>query len=243
MQWFNFPFSFRILHFFSMSANKEKSHGAKQGKISKEEQKRNERYEENILEERLQYNEMSYAFSTNIDGNTFGRVYRNNHAIANMLVMKSYNELVLRASSFRHARLFDECFADLQLSLNYGAPKAIVHNERIKCSLAEAECEQLKRSSFFKLSYKQNRKLPELADCLELRENKQFGRHIVTNRDLKAGDIVGLSEPFFKVFDRSALYFRCSHCFKENFMRLLGCKICKNGKKTRFKSFNLIMMK
>lgn len=179
---------------------------------------------------------MSYAFSINV-GNTFAQLYRHNQEIANTPVMRSYTELVLRASSFRHARLFDECMADLQLSLNYGAPKAIVNKERIKCSLAEEECEQLKRPSFFKLSYKPNRKLPELADCLELRENQQFGRHIISTRDLKAGDIVGLSEPFFKAFDVNALYFRCSHCFKENFMRLLGCKSCRNGKKTRFRSF------
>lgn len=213
-----------------MASNKNKSRDCKQGKISKHGQKRRQQLDEIILEDHLEYNEMSYAYpSQTNNGNLFAKVLRNNEAIANMAAKKSFTELLLRANSFRLFRLFDECKADLQLALNYGAPKAIVHSERIKCSIAEAEEEQLKRPTFFKLSYKPNSKLPQLADCLELRENEEFGRHIVTTRDLKAGDIVGLSEPFFKVFDWRALHFRCSHCFKENFMRLKACEFCRNG--------------
>lgn len=47
-------------------------------------------------------------------------------------------------------------------------------------------------SSFFKLSHPPNPKIPFIADCLELRQNKKYGRHIVTTRNLKAGEIIGI---------------------------------------------------
>lgn len=202
-------------------------------KINKDSQKKAERMSEMLLGSQLSYNEMYYArHSPDINqpnDSMFARILRNNRVIANTVVNKSFAELILRANSFRFVGLFDQCMDDLQLALNYGAPKAIVQQERVRCSLAEESDVPLKKKDFFKLSYKPNRRLPELADCLELRENHVFGRHIVTTRDLQAGDIVGLSEPFFKAFDKNAVHFRCSHCFKENFMRLLACKNCKNG--------------
>lgn len=51
--------------------------------------------------------------------------------------------------------------------------------------------------SFFKLSHPPNEKIPFIAGCLELHENEKFGRHIVTNKDLKTGDIIAIEDPVF----------------------------------------------
>lgn len=48
--------------------------------------------------------------------------------------------------------------------------------------------------NFSQLSYSANPKLPFFIDALELRENETFGRHIVTTRDLKAGDVAAVFE-------------------------------------------------
>lgn len=45
---------------------------------------------------------------------------------------------------------------------------------------------------YFKMSFPSNPKHPSLADCLELREDEQNGKHIITTRDLKPKDVVAL---------------------------------------------------
>ncbi|CRK87832.1 CLUMA_CG001620, isoform A [Clunio marinus] len=80
--------------------------------------------------------------------------------------------------------------------------------------------------NFFKLSHPPNDKIPFIVDCLKLKENEKFGRHIVTSLDLHPGDIVAIEEPFFKHFDNVECYNRCHHCMKTNKLSLIACENC-----------------
>lgn len=46
----------------------------------------------------------------------------------------------------------------------------------------------------YKLSYKPNPKLPFFIDALEVRENLKYGKHLITNRDLNAGDVIAVMD-------------------------------------------------
>lgn len=86
-------------------------------------------------------------------------------------------------------------------------------------------------SSFFKLSHPANKKIPFIADCLELRKNEKYGRHIITTKGLKTGDILAIEPPvvsfltasrkdphcFFCAANKSGSLIPCSHCTAGNF--------------------------
>ena len=107
-----------------------------------------------------------------------------------------------------------------------------------KLSKRKAMCEEaiekkIKQTSaiafgqkFLKLSYKPNKKLPFIAECLEMRSSEVFGRYIITNVDLKPGDIIAIEEPFTKCLLPEHSYVYCANCLRDNFMDLVPCFDC-----------------
>jgi hypothetical protein len=83
--------------------------------------------------------------------------------------------------------------------------------------------------SLFELSQPAHKKIPFIAECLEVCENDVYGRYIRTNRDLKVGDIVVREEPFYKVLDAKLRNERCAICLQQNMLNLFPCKICSDG--------------
>lgn len=141
--------------------------------------------------------------------------------------------LFVRAKLFLSMSLYNECFISIKLCMEKGGPIE-------KCIELKKECDGKMKSSaiswvkgsdwnFFKLTYKANEKVPSLTECLELRENEEFGRFVVTNRELKAGDIIGISEGNFKSIHSSAIYHHCSFCIRSNFLSLFPCPGCEKG--------------
>ncbi len=80
-----------------------------------------------------------------------------------------------------------------------------------------------------KLSYPPHPKLPYIADCLELTENEKFGRHIVTTRPLKPGDIVVMEKPFEVALLPDYKYSHCTFCLKQNELSLIPCPSCTSA--------------
>lgn len=85
---------------------------------------------------------------------------------------------------------------------------------------------------FFTLSHDIHKKIPFIAECLEVRENDVYGRYIMTTKDLKPGDIVVVEEPFYKILDPKSRHTRCSVCLKQNLLDLLPCNKCSHGEFT-----------
>lgn len=69
---------------------------------------------------------------------------------------------------------------------------------------------------FFKLSHPPHPSLPFIVDCLELRENDDFGKHVITTRDLKAGDVIAIEKSYFHFVSPHAIFERCFNCFRSN---------------------------
>jgi SET and MYND domain-containing protein 4 len=141
-----------------------------------------------------------------------------------------------RSAVYIKLKQFNLCLENIKLarSLNYPADKTEKLNKR------EEECKKLMQTqspnpfddpfNIFKLSYPANPKNPQIVDCLELRNNKKFGNHVITTRELKTGDIIAIEEPFFKSPNLGARHYRCNFCLQDQLLNLIPCSGCAMGK-------------
>lgn len=74
--------------------------------------------------------------------------------------------------------------------------------------------------SFLKLTYPANEKIPFIVDCLTLRDNETFGRHIITTRDLFPGDVIAIEETSFNFINPDVVYTKCFNCLNSNMLDL-----------------------
>lgn len=127
---------------------------------------------------------------------------------------------------------YNECLININLAQKNGYPSHLMH----KLAKREADCmknlndnKQLPdicSQREVKLSYKPNPKIPHISDCLEMREDELFGRYIVTNRNLSAGDMVIVEKPFSRLLIAELRHLNCDYCHKDNFLTLIPCKNC-----------------
>lgn len=99
-------------------------------------------------------------------------------------------------------------------------------NEREKiCKklLSQQESSENDPWNFFRLSYPPHKNVPFIADCLKLNETWKYGRGIVATKCLKAGDIIAIEEPLYRMINKSSRYSRCANCMKSNKMSLIPC--------------------
>lgn len=93
-----------------------------------------------------------------------------------------------------------------------------------------------------KLCKPSNPKIPIIVNCLELKQNAQYGRHVVTNEDLKVGDIIAIDTPFCTALGEGLQYERCDNCCMEAARNLLPCNVCIGvmycGEKCRDEAFH-----
>lgn len=143
-----------------------------------------------------------------------------------------------RADVFFELNLFDKSLNNVSLARNCNS--AIIKEE---LSELEEKClENLENSikaenpfEFFKLSHKSHERVPYIIDCLEVRRDERFGRFIVTNKDIAAGEIIAIEKPFFKFlkidpedneYPETNLYNYCANCLSDNYLDLIPCPAC-----------------
>ena len=67
---------------------------------------------------------------------------------------------------------------------------------------------------------------PFLIDCLQIQQKKNESACLITNKDLKSGDVLAFEKPFVGVLKHHSLYNRCANCMKESALKLIPCEIC-----------------
>lgn len=140
-----------------------------------------------------------------------------------------------RSAVYLEVEEFDKCLENIKLARAAGFPKEKLDrlNERegicTKRMQQEEPNDDDDRWNFFKLSYPPNENYPGIVNCVEMRTNKKYGRHIITNQDLKVGDIIAVEETPFKALCVSAAYVRCANCFKSNKMSLIPMETCASA--------------
>jgi hypothetical protein len=133
---------------------------------------------------------------------------------------------------------FEKALQNIQLAKDHNYPKNLIEklNEReaqclevlnnVTTHKPSQELESI-RAKHLNLKIPGNKKMPYyIADCLELKKNVQFGRHIVTNQDLKVGTVLAIEEPFSKIVLAHVRYERCANCLAKNHLNLLPCDSC-----------------
>lgn len=130
-----------------------------------------------------------------------------------------------RSAVYFELSLYEESIKNIKWARENGYPKNKMHklNEREKkChnSYNTFNTYDTNIMNLFKLSYPASTTIPFIAECIEFDKSSQ---KIVTNRDLKAGDVISLEDPVIHFLRNDALYKRCSNCYESHLMNLLPC--------------------
>lgn len=155
-----------------------------------------------------------------------------------------------RSAVYFELKLYERCSKNINLAKLNGYPekKLDVLEKR------EEKCKEQKRvkkterspSDFFKLSYPVNKKVPFIVDCLEAKVSEKYGRHVITTRALKVGDVLSIESSFCAVLLNESkiheiparnIYQRCSNCLKDEALDLIPCPVCCKGKKWKILSW------
>ncbi|XP_055593209.1 SET and MYND domain-containing protein 4 [Uranotaenia lowii] len=129
-------------------------------------------------------------------------------------------------------REYEDCLLNIRLAMENNYPKHLIpklEKRMAECLKLASKTPNVKKANDRqqpKLSYKSNPKIPHISSCLELKEDPQFGRYLVTNRDVKAGDILIMEEPFSSILLTDLKYSTCDFCHEDLFLRLIPCEGC-----------------
>jgi tetratricopeptide (TPR) repeat protein len=134
-----------------------------------------------------------------------------------------------RSAVYFEIQEYEVCIENINLALDFG------YKNKVHVLLDRLErCEELllsdssnkSQEEFFKLSYPANTKIPYIVDCIEIKNSKRYGRHLVTTRSLKAGDVIAIEKPFYKFLMNSARFSHCANCLKCEKLNLFPCCEC-----------------
>lgn len=160
--------------------------------------------------------------------------------------MENFVKMKSNESAAKYLNSGNELFEQNQFRqalILYNQSLCYAENNSCNISLAHArrsavykaiESDLFGSKHFFKLSHKANDKNPSIASCLQLRESEKFGRYIITDADLRVGDIIALEPLYVGVPRNLERYSRCHSCFKTNMMNLMPCSHCAEGENPCF---------
>lgn len=141
-----------------------------------------------------------------------------------------------RSEIYFEMKMFDHCLRNITLAKQnkYVEVNTEILNKREeKCLTALKQSNRENTTSdmqqFFKLSYPSHKKIRYMVDCLELKHDNTYGRHIITNKSLKVGDVLAVEKPFCKIVVNEFIHQICSWCFNSNLMDLIPCRVCTKG--------------
>jgi len=179
----------------------------------------NQFYQQNKFIDALAYYNKALCYAEKIDSKEAALVFANRSAV---YINLGLPELCLK--NIEHAR-----------NAGYPAEKVqSLNNREKKCRKMivqkdpAAKEEEVKDpvNDFFKLSYPAHEKIPFLANCVEMRENKKYRRGLYATQDLKPGDVIAIDEPVMKSLYKNGLYKRCTNCIEVKDMDLMPCSGC-----------------
>ncbi|XP_050067145.1 SET and MYND domain-containing protein 4 [Anopheles maculipalpis] len=142
---------------------------------------------------------------------------------------------------------YEECLENIRLARDSNYPERFSHKlvkreeavRKVLLATKDDRKDTKANGPIPKLSYNTRETLPQVAECLELCESDKFGRYVVTNRKLKAGDVVIIEQPFCRLLLDVYRCIRCDFCLKESIFTLIPCEsctvamYCSNGCKTK----------
>ena len=141
-----------------------------------------------------------------------------------------------RSAIYCEIEEYEHCLENIQLAKIHKCPQECLErlNQREQLCrkmiiMIQGNPIKTKVVNLLRLTHKPNRKLPFVVDCLDLRSNTEYGRHIITNKTLNVGDVIAIEKPFTKVLSTAVRYERCCYCLGQNKMNLIPCDHCTSG--------------
>lgn len=146
-----------------------------------------------------------------------------------------------RAAAYLELNRYKECLENIQLAKDLGypndkMPKLVAREERCKEQMIinrnTVNKNEEAAKNFFQLSHESHPTIPFIIKGIELRSSEEFGRYLITTRDLKPGDIIAIEEPYLKYLEQGHVirFERCANCLSENNLNLIPCEECSECK-------------
>lgn len=178
------------------------------------------------------------------------RMLGNNHFAAKtnadyLIALKFYNQSICyaennseelslgmanRSAVYLTLELYDDCLENIKSAKELPYPARLMDklNDRERKSLELRKTDHVVPLPRPQLSFPASDKVPlaSIADCLKLEKDSQYGRHVITTADLKAGDVVAINESFCSTLPIEYKYERCQNCLDEHNYNLIPCKDC-----------------
>lgn len=134
-----------------------------------------------------------------------------------------------RSLCFLELKKYEQCLADIQLAKDANYPQTMMYklDARKTACLEKIKTDRKPQPNQPKLSFDGDSQLPSMANILKIKQDDQFGRHIVTESDIEMAQTVIIERPLSDVLIGSE-YSRCMNCLKEN-KNLIACKKCVNA--------------
>lgn len=198
-----------------------------------------------MLFQDIQKKDHEYSTMSRLAGNNFHSKQMYLHA------MEKYNESACfarndsealglayanRSTCFLKLSMYKECLVDIELAKKFNYPKNLWHKleaRRAECerALSKSEAAPAKNADDQQpsLSFDEHPVYAGAAECLEIKNSNNFGRHIITKCNLTIGQTV-LFEEAYGIVDvgeqtNSSRYSRCSKCFKKG-QNFIPCENC-----------------
>ncbi|KAG5671091.1 hypothetical protein PVAND_001305 [Polypedilum vanderplanki] len=142
-----------------------------------------------------------------------------------------------RSAVYKELKLYHIAIENINKAKNSNYPKEKLSKleERAKASIKCIEEDNLIYldqpivPDFLKITQATNPNHLTIAGCLKLKHDDVYGQCVITDKDLKTGEIVAIEKPFSKCLLFSHAYKRCSNCLCQNFMNLEPCDHCSSA--------------
>lgn len=149
-----------------------------------------------------------------------------------------------RSAIYFEWKKYDTCLENIELAKKAGYPQRLMEkllkretecmrllneNNNAKNASDDGETEKEELLLEPKLSYPPHASVPFIGECLELRDSNQYGRYVVTNRDLKVGQVVAVEDGFCSLLLPCVRYQRCANCLGEFDLSLIPCPLCTSA--------------
>lgn len=147
-----------------------------------------------------------------------------------------------RSACFYHMRMYEKCLIDIDLAVSSNYPDDLLEKlekRKINCLKAIDSLDNVSHAfSNPTLSFRGDRTFPEMANVLEIKYNRMYGRHIVAKDDIDVGKIVLIEKPYSCGASVSSKIEQCITCFavNQNFIpceRCVSAMFCANDCKER----------
>lgn len=165
-------------------------------------------------------------------GNLEGAIEEANKSICFAETGSSYLGLAysIRAHFFARLEQYSMCLADIALAEenrypSFMRPILLERRDDYLEAMNEVDPEDSWPNVEPELSFPSNPKFPCLAHGLEVKHSLQYGKHIITTRDLQIGQTVIVEEAYCIASEPNQKYSQCANCFKRK-ANLIPCKNC-----------------